>query len=63
MTPKHKLIISELKVLVAILSIIPFLGNVNFIDWDDINFAESLRKMIFSGNFGSILPSLYFRID
>ncbi len=28
----------------------PFLGNVHLFDWDEINFAESAREMLVSGN-------------
>jgi len=30
---------------------IPFLGAVNLFDWDEINFAESAREMLVTGNF------------
>ena len=30
---------------------IPFLGGVHLFDWDEINFAESAREMIKSGNY------------
>lgn len=30
---------------------IPFLGHVHLFDWDEINFAESAREMIISGNY------------
>src|SRR4030042_6770053 len=30
---------------------IPFLGGVNLFDWDEINFAESAREMIVSGDY------------
>ncbi len=33
---------------------IPFLGNVHLFDWDEINFAESAREMIVSGNYLSV---------
>ena len=33
---------------------IPFLGNVHLFDWDEINFAESAREMIASGNYFSV---------
>lgn len=29
----------------------PFLGRVHLFDWDEINFAESAREMLVSGNF------------
>jgi 4-amino-4-deoxy-L-arabinose transferase-like glycosyltransferase len=38
-------------ILVGIIIYIPFLGGVNLFDWDEINFAESAREMILSGNF------------
>ncbi len=38
----------------AILLFIPFLGSVHLFDWDEINFAESAREMIVSGNFSRV---------
>jgi len=38
----------------AALLFIPFLGNVHLFDWDEINFAESAREMIVSGNYLSV---------
>jgi len=38
-------------VLGAALLFIPFLGNVHLFDWDEINFAESAREMIVSGDY------------
>ncbi len=38
-------------VLIASLFFIPFLGNVHLFDWDEINFAESAREMIVSGDY------------
>ncbi len=40
--------------LVAAVLFIPFLGNVHLFDWDEINFAESAREMIASGNYFSV---------
>lgn len=37
--------------IVAALLFIPFLGNVHLFDWDEINFAESAREMIVTGNY------------
>ncbi|HPI71150.1 MAG TPA: glycosyltransferase family 39 protein, partial [Tenuifilaceae bacterium] len=37
-------------VLAAIL-MIPFLGSVHLFDWDEINFAESAREMIVTGDY------------
>ncbi len=33
---------------------IPFLGNVHLFDWDEINFAESAREMILTGNYSRV---------
>ncbi|MFC2115791.1 ArnT family glycosyltransferase [Bacteroidota bacterium] len=35
----------------AFLLFIPFLGGVHLFDWDEINFAESAREMILTGDF------------
>ncbi len=35
----------------ALLSFVPFLGAAPLFDWDEINFAESAREMIASGNY------------
>lgn len=35
----------------GILFFIPFLGNVHLFDWDEINFAESAREMLETGDF------------
>jgi len=35
----------------AALFFIPFLGSAHLFDWDEINFAESAREMIVSGNY------------
>ncbi len=43
----HYLVIS----LVAAVLFIPFLGGVHLFDWDEINFAESAREMIASGDY------------
>lgn len=40
--------------IVAALLFIPFLGNVHLFDWDEINFAESAREMIVSGNYSRV---------
>lgn len=41
-------------ILAAIL-FIPFLGNVHLFDWDEVNFAESAREMLVTGD--------YFRVQ
>lgn len=40
--------------IVALLSFLPFLGNVNLFDWDEINFAEAAREMIVSGSYSTV---------
>ena len=40
--------------LLGIVLYIPFLGGVHLFDWDEINFAESAREMIVSGNYLSV---------
>ena len=41
-------------VLLGILLFIPFLGSVPLFDWDEINFAESAREMITTGNYTTV---------
>ncbi|MEN8122891.1 MAG: glycosyltransferase family 39 protein [Bacteroidota bacterium] len=48
--PKDKYI-QIIIALVAALLFVPFLGNVHLFDWDEINFAESAREMIVSGDY------------
>ena len=43
--------INLLIVLFASLFFIPFLGQVHLFDWDEINFAESAREMIVTGDY------------
>ena len=38
----------------GILFFFPFLGNVHLFDWDEINFAESAREMILTGNYSKV---------
>jgi 4-amino-4-deoxy-L-arabinose transferase-like glycosyltransferase len=45
------IIIQILIAAIAALLFIPFLGGVHLFDWDEINFAESAREMIVSGNY------------
>jgi len=35
----------------AVLFFLPFLGSVHLFDWDEINFAESAREMIVTGDY------------
>jgi 4-amino-4-deoxy-L-arabinose transferase-like glycosyltransferase len=37
--------------LIGIVLYVPFLGSVHLFDWDEINFAESAREMLVSGNY------------
>jgi 4-amino-4-deoxy-L-arabinose transferase-like glycosyltransferase len=48
--PSHK-IISVLIVIIGAVLFIPFLGKVHLFDWDEVNFAESAREMLLSGNY------------
>ena len=45
---------NKLYILIIIVSslalFLPFLGSVHLFDWDEINFAESAREMIVTGN-------------
>lgn len=52
-TIKNKINTLYLVVLVlsGIIFFIPFLGKVHLFDWDEINFAESAREMIVTGNY------------
>jgi len=43
--------INLLIVFVSSLLFIPFLGHVHLFDWDEINFAESAREMIVTGDY------------
>lgn len=40
-----------LLIVLGALFFIPFLGHVHLFDWDEINFAESSREMMISGNY------------
>lgn len=40
-----------LLLLSGVLFFIPFLGRVHLFDWDEINFAESAREMLVTGNY------------
>ncbi len=41
--------------LVSILFYLPFIGSVHLFDWDEINFAESSREMIATGNYFRVM--------
>jgi 4-amino-4-deoxy-L-arabinose transferase-like glycosyltransferase len=40
--------------IIAGLLFIPFLGGVHLFDWDEVNFAESAREMIVTGNYSTV---------
>lgn len=42
---------SLILLVLGIFAFIPFLGGAHLFDWDEINFAESAREMIVSGNY------------
>ena len=48
---QNKLFAYSLIILYGILFLIPFRGQVHLFDWDEINFAESAREMLVSGDF------------
>jgi 4-amino-4-deoxy-L-arabinose transferase-like glycosyltransferase len=50
----NKKLYPYLIVISAIFFFVPFLGSVNLFDWDEINFAESAREMIVTGNFSRV---------
>ncbi len=41
-------------ILSGIIFFIPFLGRAHLFDWDEINFAESAREMIVTGNYHQV---------
>ena len=50
----NKKLYPYLIVISAIFFFIPFLGSVHLFDWDEINFAESAREMLVTGNFSRV---------
>lgn len=40
---------------IGVLFFVPFLGGVHLFDWDEINFAESAREMLITGNYRQVL--------
>jgi 4-amino-4-deoxy-L-arabinose transferase-like glycosyltransferase len=42
-------------VIIAAVAFIPFLGHVHLFDWDEINFAESSREMIVTGDYSRVM--------
>ena len=50
----NKKLYPYLIIISAVFFFIPFLGSVHLFDWDEINFAESAREMIVTGNFSRV---------
>lgn len=50
-TKKQSNLYLTIIILSGIIFFIPFLGRVHLFDWDEINFAESAREMIVTGNY------------
>jgi 4-amino-4-deoxy-L-arabinose transferase-like glycosyltransferase len=48
--PFHILIIIG----IGVILFIPYLGSVHLFDWDEINFAESAREMIVTGDYSKV---------
>lgn len=48
---KHLIII----ILLSLIFFIPFLGRVHLFDWDEINFAESAREMVVTGDYSKVM--------
>ncbi|RPI42595.1 MAG: glycosyl transferase, partial [Bacteroidetes bacterium] len=49
--PDRKLVVYTGIILFGLIFLLPFLGSVHLFDWDEINFAESAREMIETGNY------------
>ena len=48
----NKIILFNLAIALASLALfVPFIGGVHLFDWDEINFAESAREMILTGDY------------
>lgn len=48
--PLHYILIT----VIASVLFFPFIGSVHLFDWDEINFAESAREMIVTGNYSQV---------
>ena len=51
MLRNHPILTEIFIALGAIILFVPFLGGVHLFDWDEINFAESAREMILTGDY------------
>nr|MCU0361594.1 glycosyltransferase family 39 protein [Bacteroidia bacterium] len=40
--------------LAATVLFVPFIGNCNLFDWDEVNFAECAREMLVTGNYSQV---------
>jgi 4-amino-4-deoxy-L-arabinose transferase-like glycosyltransferase len=40
--------------ILSVLLFVPYLGKIALFDWDEINFAESAREMLVSGNYSTV---------
>ncbi|MEO6948279.1 MAG: glycosyltransferase family 39 protein [Ginsengibacter sp.] len=52
--PRRSNVYLVIIILSGIIFFIPFLGYVHLFDWDEINFAESAREMIVTGNYHQV---------
>lgn len=59
-------------VILGALFFIPYIGSVNLLDWDEVNFAEASREMIVTGDYSKVMidfepfhekPPLFFWIQ
>jgi 4-amino-4-deoxy-L-arabinose transferase-like glycosyltransferase len=48
---RNRSLINLLIVIAGALMFIPYLGVVHLFDWDEVNFAESAREMLMTGNY------------
>lgn len=51
MNPKNQTLTSFLITIAALLLFTSGLGSVHLFDWDEINFAESAREMLKTGDY------------
>ena len=54
LSSKENYLIQLAILIIASLLFIPYLGSVHLFDWDEINFAESAREMLVSGDYLSV---------
>lgn len=51
MNKQNTILIQSLLVIIFAAIFIPYIGVVHLFDWDEINFAESAREMLITGNY------------